>query len=60
MSYPTRTLVKETMQLVYLVEQLAKMKEDSIMQYYDEIDFEQIEKEIKEQKELLILKIEKV
>jgi hypothetical protein len=56
----TRTLVKETMQLVYLVDQLSKMKEDSIMQYYDDRDFNQIEKEIKEQKELLILKIEKV
>ena len=56
----TRTLVKETMQLVYLVDQLAKMKEDSIMAYYDDRDFNQIEKEIKEQKELLILKIEKV
>lgn len=54
----TRTLVKETMQLVYLVDKLAKMKEDSIMQYYDELDFNQIEKEIKEEKELLKLKIE--
>jgi uncharacterized protein YaaW (UPF0174 family) len=60
MSYTTRTLVKETMQLVYLVDQLAKMKDESIIKYYDSLDFQQIESEIKEQKELLISKIEKV
>lgn len=60
MSYTTRTLVKETMQLVYLVEQLAKMKEDSVAVYYDELDFEEIKQEIDKQKTVLIYKIEDV
>jgi uncharacterized protein YaaW (UPF0174 family) len=60
MSSQTRTIVKETMQLVYLVDQLAKMKDEAIIKYYDALDFQQIETEIKEQKELLISKIQKV
>ena len=54
-----RTLIKEAHNLVWLCNKLDNMRESS-NEIYDILDFMQIEKEIKEEKELLIMKIGKL
>ena len=55
-----RHVSKSALNLFYLCEQLEQMRDQNHFKYYDDLDFEQIEKEIKEMKELVISKIEKL
>jgi len=55
-----RHVAKDTLKLFYLCEELEQMRDQNHFKYYDDLDFEQIEKEIIEMKELVISKIEKL
>jgi hypothetical protein len=55
-----RQVAKDTLKLFYLCEQLNEMNDPNTKRYYDSLDFAQIEKEIKEMKEFVISKIEKL
>ena len=59
MTQEQRTFIKEAHNLVWLQNKLDDMKESS-SEIYDIMDFIQIEKEIKESKELLKLKIDRL
>ena len=55
-----RQVAKDTLKLFYLCEQLDEMNDPNTKRYYDSLDFTQMESEIKEMKDLVIMKIEKL
>jgi len=55
-----RQVAKDTLKLFNLCEQLEQMRDQNHFKYYDDLDFEQIECEIEDLKDLVIMKIEKL
>ncbi len=55
-----KKVAKEAMKLLFMCEQLDQMNDPNCKLYYDAADFSQIEIEIREMKELVISKIEKL